>query len=174
MLIGCRRRGGAAERTVVMGRSMTGRVIPYAEKNGYAYYGGTTKIIPRALERLAPNTTKKVALWFDKRWINGEGNAGSRVIDIGEPPARHPATSTGWNSGKSAATGTHPPVGAAALPRARRHRPRRGEERRDAAVDNGQTTCRWCAGSKGARDFPANPPPGYEGGWPPPWWDILR
>jgi hypothetical protein len=27
----------------------------------------------------------------------------------------------------------------------------------------------WNA-SKGARQFPVNPPPGYEGDWPPAWW----
>ena len=34
---------GAASRTVVMGRNMAGRVIPYAEKNGYDYYAGTPR-----------------------------------------------------------------------------------------------------------------------------------
>lgn len=40
----------------------------------------------------------------------------------------------------------------------------------NATVDNGQTTCPWCNASKGARDFPVNPPPGYQGEWPPAWW----
>lgn len=62
----------AVERTVVMGRNMPGCVIPYAEKNSYGYYGGTPKIIPRGLERVAPNTMKKVDLWLNKRWINDE------------------------------------------------------------------------------------------------------
>ena len=40
----------------------------------------------------------------------------------------------------------------------------------NATVENGQTTCPWCNPSKGARDFPVNPPPGFEGPWPPAWW----
>jgi hypothetical protein len=40
----------------------------------------------------------------------------------------------------------------------------------DATVENGQTTCPWCNNSKNNRDFPVNPPPGFEGQWPPPWW----
>ncbi len=42
----------------------------------------------------------------------------------------------------------------------------------DATIENAQTTCAWCNGSKGARDFPVNPPPGYEGAWPPAWWRM--
>jgi hypothetical protein len=40
----------------------------------------------------------------------------------------------------------------------------------NAGIDNAQVTCSWCNASKGARDYPVNPPPGYEGGWPPAWW----
>ncbi len=40
----------------------------------------------------------------------------------------------------------------------------------NATVENGQTTCPWCNGSKGPRDYPVNPPSGYEGDWPPAWW----
>jgi hypothetical protein len=40
----------------------------------------------------------------------------------------------------------------------------------NATIDNAQTTCGWCNASKGARDFPVNPPPGYRGFWPPSWW----
>ena len=36
---------------------------------------------------------------------------------------------------------------------------------------NGQMTCGHCNASKGSRDFPVNPPPGYQGTWPPPWWN---
>lgn len=82
---------GGAERTVVMGRNMGGRVIPYPEKNGYDYYSGTPSWIPRSLERVAPNTMRKVDLWFNKRWINNEIAAGSRIIDIGEPPGMPPS-----------------------------------------------------------------------------------
>jgi HNH endonuclease len=42
----------------------------------------------------------------------------------------------------------------------------------NATLENAQTTCPWCNASKGARDFPVNPPAGYEGGWPPSWWSI--
>ena len=44
----------AAERTVVMDRNMPGRVVPYAEKNGYDFYGGSPEWIPRGLQRVAP------------------------------------------------------------------------------------------------------------------------
>jgi RHS repeat-associated protein len=40
----------------------------------------------------------------------------------------------------------------------------------NATSDNAQTACPWCNASKGARDVPVNPPPTYEGPWPPPWW----
>jgi len=39
----------------------------------------------------------------------------------------------------------------------------------NATIENAQTSCPWCNASKGARDFPVNPPPGYVGGWPPVW-----
>ena len=39
---------------------------------------------------------------------------------------------------------------------------------------NAQTTCPWCNASKGSRGFPVNPPHGYEGAWPPPWWDLFE
>lgn len=42
----------------------------------------------------------------------------------------------------------------------------------NATLENAQTTCPWCNASKGARDFPVNPPPGFRGIWPPPWWAI--
>jgi RHS repeat-associated protein len=41
----------------------------------------------------------------------------------------------------------------------------------NATLENAQTTCAWCNGSKGPRDFPVNAPPGYTGGWPPAWWE---
>ena len=40
----------------------------------------------------------------------------------------------------------------------------------DATINNAQLACPHCNASKGAGDFPKNPPPGYEGPWPPPWW----
>jgi len=42
----------------------------------------------------------------------------------------------------------------------------------DATIGNAQTACPHCNASKGARDFPVTPPPGYRGSWPPPWWKI--
>ncbi len=32
----------------------------------------------------------------------------------------------------------------------------------NATIDNAQTTCGWCNASKGARDFPVDPPPGLQ------------
>jgi len=40
----------------------------------------------------------------------------------------------------------------------------------NATIDNAQVACPHCNASKGARGFPVNPPPGYRGQWPPPWW----
>lgn len=42
----------------------------------------------------------------------------------------------------------------------------------NATIENAQTTYAWCNASKGARDFPVNPLPEYEGPWPPEWWGI--
>jgi len=42
----------------------------------------------------------------------------------------------------------------------------------NATIDNAQTACPWCNASKGARDFPVNPPPGHRGAWPPEWWSL--
>ena len=35
---------------------------------------------------------------------------------------------------------------------------------------NREWSCPHCNSSKGAGERPVNPPPGYEGPWPPPWW----
>jgi RHS repeat-associated protein len=40
----------------------------------------------------------------------------------------------------------------------------------NATLDNAQMACPWCNASKGARDFPVNPPPGFRGAWPPTHW----
>ncbi|MGH9151745.1 MAG: HNH endonuclease [Acidimicrobiales bacterium] len=40
----------------------------------------------------------------------------------------------------------------------------------NATVDNAQVSCPHCNMSRGNRPTPVNPPPGYEGPWPPPWW----
>lgn len=40
----------------------------------------------------------------------------------------------------------------------------------DATLPNAQTTWAHCNASKGALDFPVDPPSGYRGQWPPPWW----
>lgn len=40
----------------------------------------------------------------------------------------------------------------------------------NATLDNAQLACPHCNPSKGARRYPVNPPPGYRGEWPPPWW----
>ncbi len=36
----------------------------------------------------------------------------------------------------------------------------------NATLENAQLACPHCNASKGARDFPVNPPPGYRGEWP--------
>jgi RHS repeat-associated protein len=43
----------------------------------------------------------------------------------------------------------------------------------DATLENAQLACPWCNASKGAGDFPVNPPPDYVGPWPPPWWGLV-
>jgi RHS repeat-associated protein len=40
----------------------------------------------------------------------------------------------------------------------------------NATIDNAQMACPHCNPSKGAGDYPKNPPPGYEGDWPPDHW----
>lgn len=40
----------------------------------------------------------------------------------------------------------------------------------NATLENAQIACRHCNASKGARDYPVNPPPGYAGAWPPKHW----
>lgn len=40
----------------------------------------------------------------------------------------------------------------------------------NSTLENAQLACEWCNSSKGNRSFPVNPPPGYTGPWPPPWW----
>lgn len=40
----------------------------------------------------------------------------------------------------------------------------------NATLDNAQLACPHCNASKGARDFPVNPPPDYFGKWPPSHW----
>lgn len=40
----------------------------------------------------------------------------------------------------------------------------------NATLENGQAACPHCNISKGNRDFPATPPPGYVGEWPPTHW----
>jgi RHS repeat-associated protein len=40
----------------------------------------------------------------------------------------------------------------------------------NATIENAQLTCPWCNNSKGNRDFPVNPPPGFRGPWPQFWW----
>jgi RHS repeat-associated protein len=37
-------------------------------------------------------------------------------------------------------------------------------------LENAQLVCDWCNRSKGNTMYPRNPPPGFQGDWPPPWW----
>lgn len=85
--------GVSAAKTVAMGRNMGQRVIPYAERNGYGYYRGTPKWVPRKTiaRTTSPATLDKVDLWFNNRWINGQMRRGSRIVDIGEPPGYPPS-----------------------------------------------------------------------------------
>jgi hypothetical protein len=76
----------SVERTVVIGRNMADRVIPYAEKNGYDFYKGSPKWIPRQIQNFAPKMLQKLDLMFNRKWIGNEMRGGSRIIDIGEPP----------------------------------------------------------------------------------------
>jgi RHS repeat-associated protein len=74
---------GGAGGGVVIGRNMSGRVIPYAERHGYDYYKGTPRWIPFR--------SQKVDLWFNRRWIRSAMQQGSRIADIGEPPGMPPS-----------------------------------------------------------------------------------
>jgi len=40
----------------------------------------------------------------------------------------------------------------------------------DATQENAQLACGWCNRSKSNRFYPLNPPPSYEGEWPPSFW----
>lgn len=40
----------------------------------------------------------------------------------------------------------------------------------NATLDNAQMACPHCNPSKGGGDYPKNPPPGYDGEWPPQHW----
>lgn len=76
-----------------MGRNMGQRVIPYAERNGYGYYEGTPRYVPRKTiaRTTSPATLNKVDLWFNKRWINGQMRRGNRIVDVCEPPGYPPS-----------------------------------------------------------------------------------
>jgi hypothetical protein len=81
-----------AERTVVMGRNMTDRVIPYATRNSYDWYRGTPGWVPRStIERISPRALERTDLWFNQRWIRGEMRGDSRIVDIGEPTGYPPS-----------------------------------------------------------------------------------
>lgn len=80
-----------APKVVVVGRNMDDRVLPYVAKHGYDYYKGTPTIIPRSLDRVAPNMLRRIDLWFNKRWINSQMRQGKRIIDIGEPEGYQPS-----------------------------------------------------------------------------------
>ena len=40
----------------------------------------------------------------------------------------------------------------------------------DATIENARLACPHCNQSKGNRQFPLTPPPGFSGKWPPSWW----
>ena len=78
---------GAGKSTVAMGRNMSQRVIPYAEKNGYGYYPGTPSWVPRqTIGKVSQKGLERIDMSFNKQWINHQMKAGNRVVDIGEIP----------------------------------------------------------------------------------------
>lgn len=79
-----------------MGRWMDGRVIPYADANGFGYYKGTpgwihnpmANVVQRADENsIAHNVLGRamnsVDENFNRAWINTQINSGKRIVDIG-------------------------------------------------------------------------------------------
>jgi hypothetical protein len=56
---------------------MLGRVIPYAERTGAEFYGGT----PRGL-RWLPQRTQ---VWLNKRWLASKLREGFDIEDVGTP-----------------------------------------------------------------------------------------
>jgi RHS repeat-associated protein len=83
---------GRAPKTVVLGRNMKDRVIPYAQKNGYGYYKGTPGWVPRsAIQRVSPATLQMVDMAFNKHWIKQQVRRGNRIVDIGQPRGYRPS-----------------------------------------------------------------------------------
>ncbi|RAX49118.1 type IV secretion protein Rhs [Arthrobacter sp. AQ5-05] len=71
--------------TIVMGRWMGGRVIPYADSHDYGYYNATPQRIHNFFkDRTSEAFTEKVDLAFNKVWINGQIRQGKTIVDIGE------------------------------------------------------------------------------------------
>ncbi|WP_410558215.1 DUF6531 domain-containing protein [Arthrobacter globiformis] len=82
--------------TVAIGRWMDGRVIPYADAHGYAYYTGTPSWIRDPMEnirlRADPESLVRRVLTraetsvdenFNRAWINTQVNSGKKIVDIG-------------------------------------------------------------------------------------------
>jgi hypothetical protein len=86
----------ASSSTVAMGRWMDGRVIPYADANGFGYYKGTpgwihnpmANLVQRADEnsiahKVLGGAMNSVDENFNRAWINTQVNSGKRIVDIG-------------------------------------------------------------------------------------------
>jgi hypothetical protein len=71
--------------TIVMGRWMEGRVIPYADAHDYGYYNATPQRVHNFFkDHTSEAFTEKVDLAFNKVWINGQIRQGKTIVDIGE------------------------------------------------------------------------------------------
>jgi RHS repeat-associated protein len=76
--------------TMVMGRIMGSRVIPYAEAHGAGYYNGTPQLVHNGLEGL-PGVQLNVDLWVNKKWINYQMMEGKNLFDVGGPSTLAPS-----------------------------------------------------------------------------------
>ncbi|WP_180936505.1 RHS repeat-associated core domain-containing protein [Nocardioides ungokensis] len=76
--------------TMVMGRIMGSRVIPYAEAHGGGYYNGTPTFLHDGLERV-PGLQQKVDVWVNKKWINYQMMEGKNLFDVGGPGSLPPS-----------------------------------------------------------------------------------
>lgn len=75
---------GAGAGRIVLGRSMRERVIPYAERTGAEYYGGT----PQGLRWLP----ERGQVWLNKRWLSGKIKGGYDIEDVGTPRTGLPSS----------------------------------------------------------------------------------
>ncbi|MCR6713087.1 MAG: hypothetical protein NVV57_10510 [Demequina sp.] len=80
---------GTPAKSVVIGRYMDARVIPFARTNGFGYYHGTPNWIRKAVEKSAgQGALRKVDLWSNMIWIEKQKLLSRRIVDIGPGPAK--------------------------------------------------------------------------------------